>query len=205
MAMDNVMHGTTTRVTYQNKTMPINEEGYLIPIGNQGIFVILVKKIPLHNLECTKLPIVTSQGNYSHSTRTISSILRRFVIIKPYVNIHVRLTTWIPSHNIFPIKLIPLNLRGDLLEPIGSVIVAYVQLVIPYSRPYKKPFNYLKYKKNFDPNAHVRVFKATIKANYEMIDEEISNWFNFTSKDNGSNWCNNYMQDHPNCKFANLK
>jgi hypothetical protein len=52
MAMETTMHGTTTRATYQNKTMPINEEGYLIPIGNQGIFVILVKKFPLHNLEC---------------------------------------------------------------------------------------------------------------------------------------------------------
>ncbi len=95
MAMDNVMHGTTTKTTYQNKTMPINEKGYPIPIGNQGIFVILVKNFPLHNLECIELPIVTSQGNYSHGTRAIpiNFILMRFVIVKPYVNIHVCLTT----------------------------------------------------------------------------------------------------------------
>jgi hypothetical protein len=48
MAMDNVMHGTTTKSTYQNKTMPINEKGYPITIGNQGIFVILVENFPLH-------------------------------------------------------------------------------------------------------------------------------------------------------------
>ncbi len=54
MAMDNAMHGTTIKTTYQNKTMPINEKGYPIPIGNQGIFVIIVKNFPLHNLECAK-------------------------------------------------------------------------------------------------------------------------------------------------------
>jgi hypothetical protein len=80
-----------------------------------------------------------------------------------------------------------------------------VQLVVPYSKPYRKPFNYPKYKKDFDLDVHVQVFKATIKANYEMIDEEIANLFNFTLEDNGSNWCNNYMQNHPNCKFAYLE
>ncbi len=57
------------------------------------------------------------------------------MIVKPYVNIHVRLTIGIPSHSIFPIKIVPLNLRGDPLESIGSTIVAYVQLVVPYFRP----------------------------------------------------------------------
>ncbi len=80
-----------------------------------------------------------------------------------------------------------------------------MQLVVPYSKPYRKPFNYPKYKKDFNLYAHVQVFKATIKANYKMIDEEIANLFNFTSKDNGSNWCNNYMRNHPNCKFAYLE
>jgi hypothetical protein len=89
---------------------------------------------------------VTSQGRYSHRTRAllISYILKGFVIVKPYVNIHVRLTTRIPSHNMFPIKLVPLNLRSDLLEPIGSAIITYVQLIVTYFRPYKKPFNYPK-------------------------------------------------------------
>lgn len=62
-----------------------------------------------------------------------------------------------------------------------------MQLVVSYSRPFKKPFNYPIYKKDSNLDVHVRIFKATIKANYEMIDEEIANLFNFTSKDNGSN------------------
>lgn len=65
--------------------------------------------------------------------------------------------------------------------------------------------NYLEYKKNFDPNVHVQVFKVTIKVNGEMVDEEIANLFKFTLRDNAFNWCNNYMWDNPNYKFANLE
>jgi hypothetical protein len=49
------------------------------------------------------------------------------------------------------------------------------------------------------------LFKTFIKAKSEMIDEGITNLFNFTLKDNASNWCNNYMRDHPNYIFTNLK
>jgi hypothetical protein len=38
-------------------------------------------------------------------------------------------------------------------------------------------------------DAHVWVFKATIKVNGEMMDEEIANLFNYTLKNNASNWC----------------
>jgi hypothetical protein len=68
-----------------------------------------------------------------------------------------------------------------------------------------KPLNYLEYKKNFDLDVHVWIFKATIKANGEMVDEEIANLFNFTLRDNTSNSCNNYMRDNPNCRFADLE
>jgi len=75
---------------------------------------------------------------------------------------------------------------------------------IPYPRPYRRPFNYPENKKYFDLDAHIWVFKANIKANNEIVNEEIMNLFNFTLKDNASNLCNNYMQDHPNCKFIEL-
>jgi hypothetical protein len=38
-----------------------------------------------------------------------------------------------------------------------------------------------------------------------MVDEEIANLFKFTLRDNAFNWCNNYMWDNPNYKFANLE
>jgi hypothetical protein len=62
-----------------------------------------------------------------------------------------------------------------------------VQLVVPYFRPFGKPLNYLEYKKYSDPNAHVRVFKAIIKAYNEMLDEEITNLLNLTLRDNALN------------------
>ncbi len=56
--------------------------------------------------------------------------------------------------------------------------------------------------KDSDPYAHVRVFKVVIKANGETYDVEIVNLFSFTLRDIVSNWCNNYMEDYPNCIFA---
>lgn len=44
----------------------------------------------------------------------------------------------------------------------------------------------------------VYLFKSIIKA---KSNEETTNLFNFTLKDNASNWCNNYMRNHPNYKF----
>jgi hypothetical protein len=65
--------------------------------------------------------------------------------------------------------------------------MSYVQPIVSYCKPFKRPINYPKYKKDYHPNAHVWVFKAAIKANGEMIDEEITNMFNFILKDNASN------------------
>jgi hypothetical protein len=38
---------------------------------------------------------------------------------------------------------------------------------LPPNKPYRCPLNYPKYVKNYDPYAHVKVFKAIIKANGE--------------------------------------
>ncbi len=51
---------------------------------------------------------------------------------------------------------------------------------LPPNKPYGQPFNYLKYVKDFDLNAHVKIFKATIRANSEINDAKIVNMFNFT-------------------------
>ncbi len=51
-----------------------------------------------------------------------------------------------------------------------------------------KPFNYFEYNKNSYLDSCVQVIKATIKANGETIDEEITNQFNFTLRDNALDW-----------------
>jgi hypothetical protein len=70
------------------------------------------------------------------------------------------------------------------LEPPKSVVITFVQPIIPYSKTSRRPLNYLEYKKGFDLDAHVQVFETTIKANGETVNEEITNLFNFTLKDN---------------------
>jgi hypothetical protein len=75
---------------------------------------------------------------------------------------------------------------------------------LPPSRPYHQPFNFLQYFKDFDPDAHVRVFKAVIKANSETDDAKIINLFSFTLKDIMYDWCNNYLGNYPDCTFVEL-
>jgi hypothetical protein len=58
-----------------------------------------------------------------------------------------------------------------------------MQPTVPYFRPYNEPLDYLKFKNDYNPNVHVWVFKVTVKANGEIIDEKITNLFNFTLKD----------------------
>lgn len=80
-----------------------------------------------------------------------------------------------------------------------------MQPMVPYSRPYEKPLDYPKCKKDYNLDVHVWLFKATIETNGETVDEEITNLSNFTLKDNALKWCNNYMQDHPNYRFVELE
>jgi len=49
-------------------------------------------------------------------------------------------------------------------------------------KQYRLPFNYLEYVKDFDPDAHVRVFKIAVKTNSETFDAKIVNIFNLPSK-----------------------
>jgi len=71
--------------------------------------------------------------------------------------------------------------------------------------PYCQPLNYTKYVKNFDLNARVKVFKATIRVNGKIEYAKIVNMFSFTFRDFVFDWCNNYMGDYPNCTFAKLQ
>ncbi len=58
--------------------------------------------------------------------------------------------------------------------------------------------------KDFDPNAHVKVFKVPIKRNGEIEDAKFVNLFSFTLGNIVSNSWNNYMGDYPNCTFVDL-
>jgi hypothetical protein len=85
---------------------------------------------------------------------------------------------------IVTIKPVPLDLGINFLEPLGGIVGTFVQPIVPYYRAYMRPFNYHKYKKNFDIDVNVQIFKIVIKVNGEMVNEEITNMFNFTLKVN---------------------
>jgi hypothetical protein len=51
---------------------------------------------------------------------------------------------------------------------------------LPPNRPYYRPLNYLEYVKDFDVDAHVKVFKFAIIAKSEINDAKIVNLFSFT-------------------------
>jgi hypothetical protein len=63
---------------------------------------------------------------------------------------------------------------------------------------------YSNFKKDVDPNAHVKVFNFTIKANAETFEEYNINAFSYTFKDTASNWCDNYMSKKFVCIFSKL-
>ncbi len=76
---------------------------------------------------------------------------------------------------------------------------------LPPNRPYYWPLNYLEHVKDSDPDAHVRVFKITIKTNSETHDAKFVNLFCFTFRNIVSNWCNNYMGNYLDCIFTKLQ
>lgn len=148
------------------------------------------------------------KGNHYSGFKTIpfSFVAKKYAVVDPNVKVPMKLIYKTIFHNIVTFKFVPPNLGGDLPKPSTCAIVAYVQPVIPYFRPFKRPLNYLEYKKNFDLNVHVWVIKVVIKVNNgETVDDKITNLFNFTLRNNAFNWCNNYIQNNLDYRFVNLE
>jgi hypothetical protein len=74
---------------------------------------------------------------------------------------------------------------------------------ISIARPYRSALKYQDYKKNVNPNVHVKVINANVKTNGKIFEEYIINAFN-TMKETTSNWCHNYMLKFlgPRFRFA---
>jgi len=54
---------------------------------------------------------------------------------------------------------------------------------LPLNKPHRQQFNYHDYVKDFDLDARLKVFKATIRTNGEIEDVDIINSFSFTLGD----------------------
>jgi hypothetical protein len=160
---------------------------YLVFVKNDEIPALSIENGFLYNKVCIE-PIEILKGNHYNGFKAIlvSSDVRNFVVLDLKVEVPMNLISITPFHNVVTTNSIPLDPKGDLPEPPKGDIITYVQPIIPYSSPFERSLNYLMYKKNSNLNAHVRIFKAVIKANNETILDEIINMFNFTLKDNTS-------------------
>jgi hypothetical protein len=63
---------------------------------------------------------------------------------------------------------------------------------------------YPNYKKNVDPDVHVRVFNVTVRTNGETYEEYIINAFSYTLKKMASYRCHIYMLEFLDYKFSKL-
>jgi hypothetical protein len=68
--------------------------------------------------------------------------------------------------------------------------------------PNKVAFKYLNFKKNANPNAHVRMLNYIVKTNAKTSKEYIINAFNYMLRNTTLNWCHNYMSKKFNCIFS---
>jgi hypothetical protein len=191
---------------YPTQYVPMTTIGYPISTKNDEIHVVLIENGSFYNKVCTK-PIEILEGNHSNGFKSIliSFNAKFFIVINLDAKVLVNLISKTPFHIIVAIKLIPPNLGGNPPKPLRGVTVAFIQHVVPYSRPFRRPLNYLEYKKDSNPNVHVQIFKVVIKTTDELVNEEIANLFNFTLRNNTFDWCNNYMRDNPKCRFTYLE
>ncbi len=60
-------------------------------------------------------------------------------------------------------------------------------------RPNRVALKYLDFKKDVDPDVHVRMFNFVVKENVETSEKYIINVFNYMLRDITLNWCRNYM------------
>jgi len=96
------------------------------------------------------------------------------------------------------------NLRGGYQEPYLVTRQIPNHIEGHYVRPNKIALKYLDFKKDVDPDVHVRMFNSTINARAETSKMYIINAFRYTSKDTTSDWCHNYMLEFSNYIFAKL-
>jgi hypothetical protein len=59
--------------------------------------------------------------------------------------------------------------------------------------------------KDTNPNAHIKIFKKTIRVNGETMEADIITLFGFILRDNISKWGKKFVQDYPNCTLEELE
>ncbi len=97
-----------------------------------------------------------------------------------------------------------MHLRGGYQEPIVVITLILDHRDGHYVKPKRVTIKYLDFKKNLNPNAHVKVFNFAIKANVKTSEEYIINASSYTLKDMALDWCCNYTSKFLDCTFLEL-
>jgi len=77
-------------------------------------------------------------------------------------------------------------LKGGYREPFAIITPIFHHIDGFYVKPNRVAFKYPNFKKDVDPNAHVRMFNFVVKANTKTFEEYIINAFSYTLKDTTS-------------------
>jgi len=148
MIIDGVqrIHVTSTHPTKSVHVIPTK---YLISITNDENPIVLNDNGSFYNRKHTK-PVETLKGNHFNDLKTISITFnaRKFVVVDLDAEIPMNLLSRTPFHNVVTFKYVPLDLGGDPPQPPGGVTTTFVQLVVSYFKPFKRPLDYPKYKKD---------------------------------------------------------
>jgi hypothetical protein len=129
---------------------------YLVFVRNDKILAIPVENNSFYYKVHTKL-VEALEGSHSIGFKTIlvGFDARKFVIVDHDVELLVNLLSKTPFHCVVTTKSIRPNLGKAPLKPLIGITMSFVQPIIPYVRPYKRPLNYPEYKKDSNPNVHV--------------------------------------------------
>jgi hypothetical protein len=94
--------------------------------------------------------------------------------------------------------------RGIYREPPIILVEIFDQRNGHSIRSNKVAFKYPNFKKNVNPDVHVKVFNFAMKVNAKTFKEYIINAFSYTLRDITSNWCHNYMSKFLDYTFSEL-
>jgi len=142
--------------TYPTRFVPVTMAGNLVSTRNDGILIILVENSSFYNTVRTKLVEILEGNHYSgFKVIPVGFGARKFVVVNHDVELLVNLFSKKPFHCVVTTKSIRPNLGRYPLKPPRGITMSYVQPTVPYYRPFRRPLNYLEYKKDFDPDVHV--------------------------------------------------
>jgi hypothetical protein len=102
------------------------------------------------------------------------------VVVDTHGTIPIVMTTWSSTIAMFVSTMLPPDPIGEPSNPLKGSARVVGRYIVTCTQPFKRPLYYFEYKNFFNPSVHVKVFKIATKPSGEMVNDEITNLFNFT-------------------------